>query len=63
MPFELTNASASFQTLINNTLQPCLDRFACAYLDNIVVYLKDFWEHVQHVQEVLRQLHTCGLFV
>ena len=63
MPFGLTNASASFQALINGTLQPCLDHFACTYLDNIVVYLKDLWKHIQHVQDVLRQLRTRGLFV
>ena len=56
MPFGLTYAPASFQVLINNTLRPCLDHFVCAYLDDIVVYLKTIQEHIRHVLEVLRQL-------
>ena len=49
MLFGLTNAPATFQALINNMLCPCLDRFVCAYLDNIVIYLKTFKKHVKHV--------------
>ena len=63
MLFGLTNAPASFQALINNTLCPCLDRFACAYLDDIVVYSKILREHIEHVQEVLGRLCICWLFV
>ena len=50
MPFGLTNAPALFQVLINDTLRPCLDRFACAYLDDIVVYSRTLREHILHVQ-------------
>ena len=38
MPFGLTNAPASFQNFINNALQAFLDRFATAYLDDILIY-------------------------
>ena len=63
MPFGLTNALALFQALINDTLLPCQDRFTCAYLDNIVVYLKTLHEHRLHVQEILKQLQSRRLFV
>ena len=63
MLFGLTNAPASFQALINDTLRPCLNRLVCAYLDNNVVYSRTLQEHVQHVREVLRQLQARGLFV
>ena len=63
MPFGLTNAPALFQALINNMLCPCLDCFACAYLDNIVVYLNTFQKHIRYVQEVLRWLQAWRLFV
>ena len=63
MPFGLTNALALFQVLINNTLCPCLEHFACAYLDDIVVYFKILWEHIGHVQEALGRLRICWLFV
>ena len=61
MPFELTNAPALFQVLINDTLHPCLDHFPCAYLDNIVVYSGMLHEHILHVQEILKQLQACRL--
>jgi len=38
MPFELTNAPATFQAYINDPLQPFLDRFCTAYLDDILIY-------------------------
>ena len=63
MPFGLTNAPALFQTLINDTLLPCLDHFACAYLDDIVVYSRTLCEHILHVQAILKQLQACSLFV
>ena len=63
MPFGLTNAPASFHALINDTLCLCLDRFACAYLDNIVIYSKMLCEHKLHVQEILKRLQSRGLFV
>ena len=63
MPFGLTNAPASFQALINNTLRPCLDRFGCAYLNNIIIYSKTLCEHRLHVQEILKHLQSRGLFV
>ena len=52
MLFGLTNAPASFQALTNDTLRPCLDHFACAYLDNIVIYSKMLCEHKLHVREI-----------
>jgi hypothetical protein len=38
MPFELTNAPATFQHLINEVLRHFLDDFVTAYLDNILIY-------------------------
>ena len=63
MPFGLTNTPALFQVLINNTLHPCLDHFAYAYLDDIVIYSRTLKEHILNVREVLRQLQSRKLFV
>ena len=38
MLFGLTNALAAFQGLINNILRECLDYFASAFLDDIIIY-------------------------
>ena len=38
IPFELYNASITFQIFINNTLREYLDIFYTIYLDNILIY-------------------------
>ena len=63
MPFGLTNAPALFQALINDMLRLCLKSFACAYLNNVVVYSKTLKEHIWHMQEILKQLQARGLYV
>jgi hypothetical protein len=38
MQFGTTNAPADFQGYINDTIRDALDRFASAYLDDILIY-------------------------
>ena len=63
MPFGLTNAPALFQNFINNALQPFLDQFASAYLDDIIVYSDTFEEYQKHVRQVLEKLSKNGLYL
>jgi hypothetical protein len=53
MPFRLTNAPASIQRLMNDALYEYLDIFTIVYLDNILVYLVNKDEHIQHVKLIL----------
>ena len=53
MPFGLINALASFQKLINDTLQEYLNVFVLAYLDNILIFSTDYKQYIQHIQIVL----------
>jgi hypothetical protein len=55
MPFELTNAPATCQEMINDALRQYLDIFVIAYLDDILVYSVILEEHVQHVSPVLER--------
>jgi hypothetical protein len=61
MPFGLTNAPASFQHFINDVLQPYLDIFVTAYLDNILIYSDNLNDHRNHVLKVLEALSEAGL--
>jgi Reverse transcriptase (RNA-dependent DNA polymerase) len=59
----LTNALAMFMRLINNVLAECLDIFVVVYLDNILIYLKNYKEHVEHVRQVLTMLRGANLLL
>lgn len=62
MPFGLNNAPATFQHFINSALSDCLDTFAVAYLDDILVFSRSEEEHIKHVKTVLQRLHDNRLF-
>jgi hypothetical protein len=49
IPFELSNAPATFQHYINNLLYDLLDKTCTAYLDNVLVYSKSKAEHRAHI--------------
>ena len=62
IPFGLTNAPATFQSLINTTLQEYLDIFVIAYLDNILIYTKGILkEHVEAVKKVFKALQQADM--
>jgi hypothetical protein len=63
MPFRLTNALATFQTLVDHAIKPFLDRFAVYYLDNILIFSKTLEEHKRHVRAVLDALYKHKLSV
>ena len=55
MSFELTNALAIFQKIINDSLRKYLNKFVMIYLNNILIYSKTLKKHVNHVKKIL----TC----
>jgi hypothetical protein len=59
----LTNASATFQALMNNVLWPFLRRFVLVFFDDILIYNSSLSEHLHHVRLVLEQLQAHQLFV
>jgi hypothetical protein len=48
---------------MNKTLHKYLDIFVTMYLNNILVYLKNEKEHVEHVKKVLAKLRTNSLLL
>ena len=63
MLFGLTNAPASFQELINDTLWEYLNIFVLAYLDDILIFSTDYKQYIQYVQIVLQKLREKNLLV
>jgi len=63
MVFELKNALATFQRLINDTLREYLDDFVITYLDDILIYSDDLEMHCSHVHKILRKLNERALYV
>jgi hypothetical protein len=61
MSFGLTNALATCQEMINNTLRQYLNRFVIAYLNDIIIYSKILKKHVSHVFKVLECLNARNL--
>ncbi|XP_035988756.1 uncharacterized protein LOC118561082 [Fundulus heteroclitus] len=62
LPFGLHGAPATFQRLMDQVLNGC-DNYACAYLDDIVIYSGSWEEHLKHLEEVLRRLQSAGLTI
>jgi hypothetical protein len=56
MPFRLTNALATFQTLMNTILQLYLNKFVVVYFNNIVVFSNSDKEHEKHISLILEKL-------
>ena len=63
MQFGTMNAAADFQGYINNTIREALDRFASAYLDDLLIYSNPVEEHEEHVKWIMEQLLEAGLYL
>jgi hypothetical protein len=63
MPFSLTNASATFQSLMNELLQAYIRRFVLVFFDDILIYSSTWAEHLQHVKMVFQLMRAHRLFI
>ncbi len=61
MSFELTNALATYQKIINDILRQYLNRFIITYLNDIIIYSKILKEHVSYIFKVLKCLNIKNL--
>lgn len=61
MPFGLTNAPATFQRLMESCLGELNAEALLIYLDDVIVYSKDFDSHLKHLEFVFSRLQQFGL--
>ena len=61
MPFGLSNAPATFQLLMSIVLLGHVGLICLAYLDDILIYARDFHHHVKRLRRVQDRLPEAGL--
>ncbi len=59
MPFGLKNAAQTFQRLMDTIFRSCPFVFIC--LDDILIFSKNWQEHLQHLHQVFTALADNGL--
>ncbi|XP_064467879.1 uncharacterized protein LOC135378719 [Ornithodoros turicata] len=63
MPFGLSNSPASFQRLMDTVLGDAKYNFAMAYMDDVVVFSRNFQEHLEHLSIVLARMNEAGITI
>ena len=63
MPFDLTNAPTTFQSLTNHIFKPYLCKFVLVFFYDILIYSKSLDEQYVHLQVVLEILKNQHFFL
>lgn len=61
MPFRLRNGPSIFQRVMQGVLSPYLWLFTLVYINDIVIYSKNWDEHLIHLDKVLAAISKSGI--
>lgn len=62
LPFGLCNAPSTFQRLMNSVLGDAMGEFVLVYLDDILIYSRDWDDHLAHLDQVFAKLQEHKLY-
>lgn len=62
MPFGLSNAPATFQSLMNDVFRPYLRKCVLVFFDDILVYSKTKADNLEHLDTILKLLQQHQLY-
>jgi hypothetical protein len=63
MPFGLSNAPSTFQTIMNAIFRPHLQKFILVFFDDILIYSSTWEMHLHHVTQTLEILKQQQFFL
>ena len=63
MPFGLSNAPSTFQSLMNEVFWPHIRKFVLVFFDNILVYSPDLTTHINHLESIFLLLQQHQLYI
>lgn len=63
LPFGVCNGPATFSRLMSSVLEGMIGHRCLVYLDDIIVFSRNFQQHLDHLQSVLGRLSEAGLTV
>ena len=62
LPFGLTNAPATFKTLMNSLFRKYLGKFVLVFMDDILIYSTNIEEHKIHLKQIFEVLRENKLY-
>lgn len=60
LPQGVTNGPPAFQRIVSQILGNTRWQYSLAYLDDVIIYSKDFDQHLTHIDDVLNRLHNAN---